>query len=209
MKSRVQRRHTPNRVIKRSTYRQFWNHLALDFENRCAYSMQHTYRAGGEQCMEIDHFNPKRKNDYIQDYENLFLSTRHCNGAKRNRWPTNDERRKGIRFLNCCEEMDFGVHIFEDPDTHELVGVTPQGKYHVRSCDLNAPHLVEERAERANLKSILEERAVFLKRGWELPGELQALKQVLATMIPSIPHLEGQALANHRARRAALAALNG
>jgi len=94
----------------------------LDFEERCAYSMQHTYRAGGATCMEVDHFDPRKKLDEIQKYPNLFLATRHCNGAKRDRWPNNHERKLGVRFLNCCSEVDYGIHIFEDQTPMNSLG---------------------------------------------------------------------------------------
>jgi hypothetical protein len=208
-KPRIIRKHFPPTRITRSAYRSAWPFLALDFEQRCAYSMQHTYRAGGEKCMEVDHFNPRRKSDFIQQYSNLFPATRHCNGAKRDQWPRPHERKAGLRFLNCCEEPDYGVHILEDPDTHELVGVTPESRFHVRACDLNAPHLVDERSERAELWAILSAKAVQLKQGWALPDEFQALKTMAERMIPLIPYLSGTALAKHRAKRAALIRLTG
>jgi hypothetical protein len=211
-KPRIVRKHFPNKVITRTTFRRAWSFLSLDFEERCAYSMQHTYRAGGQKCMEVDHFNPNKKPDPIQEYTNLFLSTRHCNGAKRDRWPTNKERQLGARFLNCCKEPDYGVHIFEDPDTHDLVGLTPEGRYHVRNCDLNAPHLTEERAERASLWNLVRAQIVRLRKGWtgwNLPPEADALRKVAETMIPEIPYLSGEALAKHRERRKALTELIG
>lgn len=159
--------------------------------------------------MEVDHFNPKRKNDPIQQYTNLFLSTRHCNGAKRDRWPSKKDRQLGARFLNCCLEADYGLHIFEDPDTHALVGVTPEGRYHVRNCDLNAPHLVEERAERAKLWRLLDAQPLRIKQGWSLPNEAQALRVAVETMIPRIPYLSGATLENYRARKKALAQIAG
>jgi hypothetical protein len=75
--------------------------------------------------------------------------------------------------LNCCNEADYGVHIFEDPDSHEVVGVTPEGKYHVRNCDLNAPHFIEERAERAELWRILTSRPmrIKVKDVWTFPED--------------------------------------
>jgi hypothetical protein len=158
--------------------------------------------------MEVDHFNPHKRNDSIQEYENLFLATHHCNNAKRDRWPTNKDRLLGVRFLNCCKETDYGVHIFEDPDTHELVGVTPEGRYHVRNCDLNAPHFVNERADRANLLNLLEAQPVQISQGFSLPNEAQMLFDIVDKMIPKIPYLSGKALEKHRARRKALAAIS-
>jgi hypothetical protein len=159
--------------------------------------------------MEVDHFNPKKKEHSIQEYSNLFLSTRHCNGAKRDRWPKSKDRQRGIRFLDCCREADYGQHILEDPDTHELVGTTPAGKYHVRNCDLNAPHLVQERRERAELRRLVEKTPIVLspKYLWDQSEKAAALKEVLKTMIPEIPYLEGEALEKHRARKKALAAI--
>jgi hypothetical protein len=164
--------------------------------------MQHTSRAGGPKCLEVDHFNPNKKREPIQQYTNLFPATRHCNGAKRDRWPSNKDRQLGMRFLNCCAEIDYGVHIFEDPDSHKLVGVTPAGKYHVRNCDLNAPHLVKERADRAEFWRILEDQRVRIKQGWTLT---EALRSVVENMIPKIEYLSGAALEEHRARMKALA----
>lgn len=82
-KGRVVRRNIPTETITADNHRKFWTNLDADFESRCAYSMQHTYRAGGERCMEIDHFNPTKRYDRTQSYHNLFLSTRHCNVSGR------------------------------------------------------------------------------------------------------------------------------
>jgi hypothetical protein len=157
--------------------------------------------------MEVDHFNPNKKTDSIQEYANLYLATRHCNGAKRDRWPSGKDRKLGLRFLDCCKESDYGIHIFEDPDSHEVVGVTPQGKYHVRNCDLNAPHFIEERTERTELWRLLESRPMSLKRGLSLPLEVEALNGVVKMMIPKIPFLSGKELENHRTRKKALSNL--
>lgn len=189
--------------------------LAKDFEDRCAYSMQHTYRAGGRKCMEIDHFDPRQRSYLRQDYSNLFLATRHCNGAKRDRWESNKKRQRGARFLNCCEEMDYDVHILEDPDTHEVVGMTPEGRYHVRSCDLNAPHLVQERTQRAQMWELLESKPIQVKGEWSssnaehLLKYIGELKGVVEQMIPRIRYLSGEDLEKNRALKNALAEIAG
>jgi hypothetical protein len=155
--------------------------------------------------MEVDHFNPRKKKDKFQEYENFFLSTRHCNGSKRDMWASNRLQRQGSRFLNCCKETDYGIHIFEDPDTHEVVGVTPEGKYHVRNCDLNAEHLIKERGDRAEIWRLIENVPVKIKKGWSLPPQTKALADVVAEMIPKIPYLSGDALERHRARKIEMA----
>ena len=80
--------------------------------------------------MEVDHFDPRKKNDPIQQYSNLMLSSRHCNGAKSSFWPSESQGQRGLRLLNPCEEPDYGVHVFEDASTNELVGASPTGEFH-------------------------------------------------------------------------------
>ncbi|HZQ46073.1 MAG TPA: hypothetical protein VFC07_03600 [Verrucomicrobiae bacterium] len=174
--------------------------MMLDFQERCAYSMQHINRASGKRNMQVDHFNPHLKKLPIQEYSNLFLSTSHCNGAKSDRWPKNrDKREHGIRFLDCTKEVDYGVHILEDPDTHELVGMTPAGRYHVTGCDLNAPQFVQERAQRAKCWEFIRSKA--FSGSESLPPEIQLMKEIAEKMIPEIEFLSGEALEKHREKR--------
>jgi hypothetical protein len=105
--------------------------------------------------MEVDHFNPILRGLARNKYANLFPATRHCNGSKASLWPSAGLRKAGVRFLDPTKEHDYGVHIFEDPATHALIGTTPAGRYHIRCCDLNAPHLVIERRDRAKLRELL------------------------------------------------------
>lgn len=194
------KRNPPVRLFTRHTYRDAWPFLMSDFQKRCAYSMQHISRAGGPRNMQVDHFNPNLKKKYFHEYSNLFLSTSHCNGAKSDRWPTNRERANNWRFLDCTKEIDYGAHILEDPDTHELVGVTPEGRYHVLNCDLNSPHFIEERTKRAEYWTTLHNMPVSMD-SLSLPKELRQLLQVLEEMIPIIPYLSGEALERHRQKR--------
>lgn len=198
-------RSTPPRLFYQGRHREAFPYLMVDFQQRCAYSMQHISRAGGPKNMEVDHFNPHLKKDHFQRYSNLFLSTSHCNRSKSDRWPTNKDRDKGIHFLNCTKEMDYGVHIFEDPDTHEAVGVTTAGRYHVLSCDLNAPHFIEERTKRAGYWESLSQTPITTKSPFPVPPIVdqiyQDLLEVANAMIPPIPYLSGQALVDRRAKR--------
>ena len=177
--------------------------------------MQHTNRAGGLKCMEVDHFNPRRKRDAYQKYNNLFLATRHCNGAKHDRWESNKKRKLGARFLNCCVEEDYDVHILEDPETHEVVGVTREGIYHVRNCDLNAPHLVQERKQRTQLWDLIEKTPLRIRNtaggttaNAQAATEIaEALRKVVSEMVPKIKFLSGVALRAYRSRKQQLANL--
>lgn len=141
-------------------------------------------------CMEVDHFDYRHKEDVLQDYNNLFLASRHCNLAKLQK-PTPKERAAGLRLLNPCQEMDYGCHIFEDPLTYELVGVTPYGKYHIRTCDLNAEHLVCERRERAEIWRLIRQNGGITARrdsDLELAREaIGALRTQAEKMIPELP----------------------
>ena len=155
-----------------------------DFEGRCAYSMQHHERAGK---LEVDHFDPRQKKDLFQRFDNLFPASRHCNGKKSNHWPTKTEAAAGCRFLNPCEELDYGEQIFEDPDTHRLVGTTPAAIWHIRMCGLNADHLVNERARRTKYVDQLKNKPMRVKRSINEVGELiSSFRREVETMIPEI-----------------------
>jgi hypothetical protein len=191
-KPRVTRGPAPAKRLTRTNYRKVAREpLRRDFQDRCAYSCQHLQRAGGLRAMDIDHFDPRQKKEFIQKYENLFWATRHCNGAKWTFWPSAKDQAAGLRYLNPCREQDYGEHIFEDPQTHRLVGVTPAGKYHIRMCDLNADHFVTERRERAEIWELLRD-SMTLKRNQmpELTADMAAaLRKQAEQMIPEFPHL--------------------
>lgn len=97
---------------------------------------------------------------------------------------------EGIRFLDCCSEWDYGEHIFEDPITHQLFGVTPAGRYHIRMCDLNAPQFMRERTIRSRLRVILNSSPAIirdLEKGLELSNLLTLLTDIAERFIPPIP----------------------
>ena len=142
--------------------------------------------------MEIDHFNPLLKGASRNKYANLFLASRHCNGSKSNTWPSRSARKKGIHFLNPCEEIDYGVHIVEHPLTHRLIGLTPAGDFHITCCDLNAIHLVEERRERAKIHNLLSGTGITSKQNLfdtAVLEPIELLREQLDKMIPLIPYL--------------------
>jgi hypothetical protein len=144
---------------------------------------------------EVDHFDPRKKSDKTQDYDNLFLSSRHCNGSKWHTWPSIEQQKKGIRFLNCCQEDDYGVCIFEDKKSHELIGTTPAAKWHILNLDLNAAFLVKERRKRAEIMDLLS-RSVQIKTAPSnatlqlLSDTLSALKSAKEDLIPDIPYYQ-------------------
>lgn len=183
---RVIRGALPKRPIRRKNYRNCLPELIRDFGGRCAYSMQHQSRCGP---LEVDHFDPLKKRDLIQNYKNLFPVSRLCNGKKSNRWPSIAETQAGCRFLNPCEEMDYGEQIFEDPNTHLLIGVTPAAIWHIRICGLNATPLIEERKRRARHWRTIRNRAFRIKPNASpeaLAELIQSFREELELMIPEI-----------------------
>ncbi len=188
-KLRIKRGPPPRKPIKRHHHRDALPELLPDFEDRCAYSMQHQTRSGP---LEVDHFDPRQKKDLIQRFENLFPASRHCNGKKSDTWPTKAELAAGCRFLNPCKEMDYGEQIFEHPRTHELVGVTTAARWHIRVCGLNADHLVQERRRRTEHWQAIQSKAVIIKGDGTAAVDLIAkYREEVELMIPKIPSPSG------------------
>jgi hypothetical protein len=184
--SRITRGEPPRKRLKHYNYRDALPELMRDFGRRCAYSLQHVEDVGST-SMEIDHHDPTLPQSIRNNYENLFPAVHHCNNFKRRIWPTPAEQNQGLRFLNCCKEIDYGKHIFENPDTHELVGVTPEGRYHIEGCDLNAPHFIRKRKERSALQAILHKYAVICHGPTdEVASKIASLRETLEISIPSI-----------------------
>ena len=137
--------------------------------------------------MEVDHFDPRKKKDLIQDYDNLFPASRTVNGKKWKHWPNKAEERAGCRFLNPCEEMDYDEQIFEDPMTHKLVGANHAATWHIRFCGLNADPLVTERAKRAKHWETLNGKPVNVQGDLEQITEIvKGFREEVELMIPPI-----------------------
>ena len=181
---RVKRGPAPMVQLKQKSYRKALPELRRDFEDRCAYCMRHI---GTKTEMQIDHFDPRKKGDKIQVYSNLFLSDAHCNGAKHNIWPTPEEQAAGCRFLNCCDEYDYGTVIFEDPQTHELEGMSSAAIYHIEMIDLNDPGLVDARRFRAEIMAKLEYARGEAESSPKIMEAVNKLLEMAHGLIPDIP----------------------
>ena len=191
-KSRVKRGKGPKTKMKDWNYRaRALPFLMEDFDSRCGYSMRHSIR-GGEECLEVDHFNPTLKHSRRNAYTNMILAFRTCNNRKRDNWPTSAQRKAGVRFLNPTKEHDYGSHIFEDWNTGKLVATSPAGYYHIEMLGLNSSTFVSERKNRTELMDLISD-----PRQWQFkardPGEillgLEVLAKMLREMIPPIPPL--------------------
>lgn len=182
---RIIRGPAPKKKIRPHNYRKVaLPALRRDFQDRCAYSMQHVDRAGGWRAMDVDHHDPHLPSNRRHSYENLFLATRHCNGAKGQR-PTPTDKTNRLRFLNPCKEEDYGLQIFEDLHSGEVWGATREARYHILYCDLNAPHLVKERKTRRVIKTILS-RPARVDFPVEFMQTMNVLRAEMALMIPTI-----------------------
>ena len=165
---RVKRGPAPLVQLKRASYRKALPELRRDFEDRCAYCMRHI---GTETEMQIDHFDPRKNDDKIQEYSNLFLSDAHCNGAKHDIWPTADEQAVCCRFLNCCDEYDYGT----------------VATYHIEMIDLNDPGLVDSRRFRAEIMAKLECARENAESNPKIMEAVDKLSKMAHELIPDIP----------------------
>lgn len=84
--------------------------------------------------------------------------------------------------------MDYGEQIFENPDTHELIGVTTAARWHIRVCGLNADHLVQERRRRARHWQTIKGVPVKIKGDCVRVADLiENYREQVELMIPEIP----------------------
>lgn len=75
-------------------YKSYKKTLSQDFKNRCGYC--NCFDKIKSKSFTIDHFVPRNPSNFTctipsNDYKNLVYSCYHCNAAKTNTWPTNDQ----------------------------------------------------------------------------------------------------------------------
>ena len=133
-------------------YRAYKPHLQTLFRCRCAYCLSHEQKMGQFAAMEVDHFKPKGRPEFAHlehEWTNLYYCCRICNQHKSNRWPTDQQMREGLRFVDPCEE---------DPDEHFrlclhprhdelcwLTPLTPAARYTIEKIRLNRDQLIQIR----------------------------------------------------------------
>lgn len=187
-------RHCPRkRFFSRSSLRkQVFELLFREFEGRCVYSGVH-WRRVGRTGLEVEHYDPRRKQKSRQDYRNLLLATGHCNRSKGDFWPSRAERALGLYVINPSAELDYGHHIFEDPASHRLWGATATGRWHIRVLGLNAEHLITERRDAATIRRLWKELGPVRCQGAGFGGlseSLGDLRSVVEACVPEWPHHE-------------------
>jgi hypothetical protein len=149
--------------------------------------MVHEREVGREE-IHVDHFDPRkydgRKN---HDYDNLLPAFAPCNRAKGAKWPSQEAQASGVRFLNPAVEPDYGVHLFEDPNSHAIVGATPAGKYHLRHLALNTEVLVRKRMNRSLARNLRPHISLIQGLPSFSEGDLMTILGDAETAIPEIP----------------------
>lgn len=123
-------------------YRPF---LRRDFDFRCAYCQRHEFFFGGGEAGEIDHFRPRHLfPDLLTTYSNLYRSCRKCNGVKGGTWPSADQTKHGLRFLDpCADDQTDHWQVHADGT---LTAFTLPGRYTIRHIRLDRPTLRQFRA---------------------------------------------------------------
>ena len=121
----------PPRVSK--TYRYYRPYLRRDFLNRCAYCLRHEFHFGGEANGQIDHFCPQAEFEKTGElhlrytYTNLFWSCGECNNTKEETWPSHDELKRELRFVDSSRE-NTDQH-WEVLPTGEIRPLTQAGRF--------------------------------------------------------------------------------
>ncbi len=99
---KVERKEKPPYFADYHRYKPF---LRKDFKWRCAYCTKHEAEGGGHPLFEIDHFRPRNRFPHlISEYPNLYYACRRCNSYKGGVWPTSEEQREGLRFVDPCAD---------------------------------------------------------------------------------------------------------
>lgn len=161
--SRIVRRQNPPPMTGHRGYSKAKPFLRKDFEERCAYCMMgEAVHPDGDDGFEIDHFWPTSRKGDRNSYDNLFWSCAWCNRWKSNRWPTDKDVILDRRFVNPCNEQDYGDHFTELPDGTLKSSSTP-GEYHIKHLRLNRDKRVALRKERDFLIAKSEEVAALLR----------------------------------------------
>ena len=143
-------RRKPAPIVK-GRYQKFRPFVREDFEECCAYCCLHEFWAQGDKGFDIDHFYPRREfekkdPEKEKDFYNLCWSCAACNrkGQKGDRWPSEKEWAKGIRFIDLCTD-DFDDH-YRVLDDGTIEGLTESARWTIDAILLNRDHLIQMRA---------------------------------------------------------------
>src|SRR5579871_1008119 len=142
------------RSVPERLYRDYTGYRPLlrqDFQYRCAYCLLHEYFLGGEAGCCIDHHRPMHgqyaRLDLFADYNNLYWCCRECNENKGDAWPSPEDYKAGLRFLDPCQPQDDHNLHWRVLPSGVLEPLTPTGRYTIRKLKLWRPFLQHHRAK--------------------------------------------------------------
>ena len=170
-----------SRTVVREALRQLFNHKCAYCENRLESNV----------AFDIEHFRPKQRCVDEQgnlfpvhywwlalDWNNLYLSCRGCNSAKKNRFPVDGERADPRARENNIEALFQQEQPLlldpcradDDPESHfvyvedgQITSDTRRGRATIETCALNRRTLVDARKQRLDeLMSLVETAGLLL-----------------------------------------------
>jgi len=172
------RTHVPEKVIGETGYGLYRPCLRLDFTFRCAYCLAHesevspSDKYGG---FEVEHFKPKGRREFRRfsnAYANLLWACHACNRAKSNKWPTEEETARGMRFV--------------DPSVEALGAFLTIDGIHVTVAAAAAePAAAEYMIDEINLNSATHRRRRHLRH--EIATKLATLDAMLQVFRETLP----------------------
>jgi len=126
---------------KFTDYRRYKQHVREDFQYRCAYCRLHERAYGLKRSMSIDHFRPKAQFKHlIAEYANLYYCCGPCNDRKSDHWPDATQRRRGMRFVDVCQDhWDDHLEVVNDM----IAARTSAGRYTLEKLKLDRPALAQ------------------------------------------------------------------
>jgi hypothetical protein len=170
------RRTNVRSVNKASEYK---SELREDFNRRCGYcddvdSWRDTF-------YEVDHFVPKvyLKTISENNYSNLVYSCRHCNNAKRAKWPTKCEKKHNNGsegFIDPCD-LSYDAQFYRN-SFGEIKPKTALGEYMYKEMKLYLRrHVIVWKLER--LDNLIREMKMLLGNSDELLSLYQEHKKYI------------------------------
>ena len=118
-------------------------HLQPLFRQRCAYCLAPDHRNGGLEGMTVDHFLDQKRHSKLKlAWTNLYYACAVCNSHYKKDYPTEEEERAGLRFVDPCkEDPDNHFCMVRDPKTRELCqvqGLSEAANYTIWRLHLNS-----------------------------------------------------------------------
>jgi 5-methylcytosine-specific restriction endonuclease McrA len=173
--------------------------IAEDCLRRCVYCDCHEDEIGGHESMEIDHFRPYGRAEFVhlRDVpENLLHACGRCNSYKSDHWPSGDpdrsynDREGWIDPFHECR-ADF----FEISEDGTLRALKAPAEYVIRLLRLNR-ELLRRLRQRRRLLADLPQLIVPLEAKWRAvadgtePGNVQAIAREGVSLIDLIKALQ-------------------